>query len=84
MTALRRFRKTDFTEDLKKIDIPVLVMHGDEIRLCRSAPPASCREDSEERTLKVYPGYPHGMPTTTRTRSTPTARVRTAQKSTSA
>lgn len=59
------FSQTDFSEDLKRIDIPVLVMHGDDDQIVpyenagvRSA------ELLRNATLKLYKGYPHGMPTT--------------------
>ncbi|MFF7109170.1 alpha/beta fold hydrolase [Pseudomonas sichuanensis] len=59
------FSQTDFSEDLKRIDIPVLVMHGDDDQIVpyenagvRSA------ELLRNGTLKLYQGYPHGMPTT--------------------
>lgn len=59
------FSQTDFTEDLNKITVPVLVMHGDDDQIVPYA-------DSGPLTakllrnghLKTYPGYPHGMPTT--------------------
>ncbi len=57
--------ETDFTEDLKKIDIPVLVMHGDDDQIVpiAAAGPMSAKI-LKKATLKVYPGFPHGMPTT--------------------
>jgi non-heme chloroperoxidase len=59
------FSQTDFTEDLKKITVPVLVMHGDDdqvVPYADSAPLAV--ELLQNGTLKTYPGFPHGMPTT--------------------
>lgn len=59
------FSQTDFTEDLKKITIPVLVMHGDDDQI---VPYANSGPRSAELlpngTLKTYPDYPHGMLTT--------------------
>jgi non-heme chloroperoxidase len=59
------FSQTDFTEDLKKITVPVLVMHGDDDQIvpyADSAPlSAKLLKDS---MLKTYKGFPHGMPTT--------------------
>jgi non-heme chloroperoxidase len=59
------FSETDFTEDLKAIDVPVLVMHGDDDQI---VPIADSAELSikllKHGTLKVYPGFPHGMCTT--------------------
>jgi non-heme chloroperoxidase len=59
------FSQTDFTEDLKKISVPVLVMHGedDQIVPYADAGPLSAKL-VQHGTLKSYPGYPHGMPTT--------------------
>jgi non-heme chloroperoxidase len=59
------FSQTDFTEDLKKISIPVLVMHGDDDQIVPYADsgPLSA-ELVQNGTLKTYSGFPHGMPTT--------------------
>jgi len=59
------FSQTDFTEDLKKITVPVLVMHGedDQIVPYADAGPLSAKL-VKNGTLKSYPGFPHGMPTT--------------------
>jgi non-heme chloroperoxidase len=57
--------QTDFTEDLKKIAAPVLVMHGDDdqvVPYALSAPLSA--KLLEKGTLKTYKGFPHGMPTT--------------------
>lgn len=59
------FSQTDFTEDLKKITVPVLVLHGDDdqvVPLDDSAPLSAAL--LQNSTLKIYPGFPHGMPTT--------------------
>ena len=63
--CIKAFSETDFTEDLKKIDIPVLVMHGDDDQIVPivAAGPLSAKI-LKKATLKVYPGFPHGMPTT--------------------
>jgi non-heme chloroperoxidase len=63
--CIKAFSETDFTEDLKKIDVPVLVMHGDDDQIVPivAAGPLSARL-LKKATLKVYPGFPHGMPTT--------------------
>jgi non-heme chloroperoxidase len=63
--CIKAFSETDFTEDLKKTDIPVLVLHGedDQIVPIAAAGPQSAKL-LKHATLKVYPGYPHGMPTT--------------------
>jgi non-heme chloroperoxidase len=59
------FSQTDFTEDLKKISVPVLVMHGedDQIVPYADAGPLTVKL-VQNGTLKSYPGFPHGMPTT--------------------
>lgn len=59
------FSQTDFTEDLKKIQVPVLVMHGDDDQIVpyENAGPRSA-ELLANATLKIYEGFPHGMPTT--------------------
>jgi non-heme chloroperoxidase len=59
------FSQTDFTEDLKKITVPVLVMHSedDQIVPYADAGPLSAKL-LKNGTLKTYKDYPHGMPTT--------------------
>ena len=59
------FSQTDFTEDLKKITIPVLVMHGDDDQIVPYADSAPLSAQLVKNgTLKTYSGFPHGMPTT--------------------
>ncbi len=59
------FSQTDFTEDLKKIAVPVLVMHGDDDQIVPYADSAPLSAKLlENATLKTYKGFPHGMPTT--------------------
>ncbi|RPH69724.1 MAG: alpha/beta hydrolase [Myxococcaceae bacterium] len=59
------FSQTDFTEDLKKINMPVLVMHGDDDQIVPYADSAPLSAKLlKNGTLKTYKGYPHGMPTT--------------------
>jgi non-heme chloroperoxidase len=59
------FSQTDFTEDLKRITVPVLVMHGDDDQVVpyKDSAPLSA-ELLRNGTLKTYEGFPHGMPTT--------------------
>ena len=59
------FSQTDFTEDLKQISVPVLVMHGDDDQVVPYADsgPLSAKL-VKNGTLKTYKGFPHGMPTT--------------------
>jgi non-heme chloroperoxidase len=59
------FSQTDFTEDLKKITVPVLVMHSEDDQIVPyvASGPRSA-ELLQNGTLKTYQGFPHGMPTT--------------------
>lgn len=59
------FSQTDFTEDLKKITVPVLVMHGDDDQIVPYADSAPLSAKLlRNSALKTYKGFPHGMPTT--------------------
>jgi non-heme chloroperoxidase len=59
------FSQTDFTEDLKTITVPVLVMHGDDDQIVPYADSAPLSAKLlRNATLKTYKGFPHGMPTT--------------------
>jgi len=59
------FSETDFTEDLKAVEIPVLVMHGEDDQIVPFAVGgAKSSKLLKNGTLKSYPGFPHGMPTT--------------------
>jgi non-heme chloroperoxidase len=63
--CIKAFSETDFTEDLKKIDIPVLVMHGDDDQIVPiGAAGLMSAKILKQATLKVYKGLPHGMCTT--------------------
>ena len=60
--CIKAFSETDFTEELKKIDIPVLVMHGDDDQIVPIADSALLSSKLlKNGTLKVYKGLPHGM-----------------------
>jgi non-heme chloroperoxidase len=63
--CVSEFIRQDYTEDLKKISVPVLVMHGeaDQIVPIKTSGPRAV-ELVQNGTLKTYPGFPHGMPTT--------------------
>jgi non-heme chloroperoxidase len=63
--CIKAFSETDFTEDLKKIDVPVLILHGDDDQIVpiADAAPLSAKL-VKHGTLKVYKGFPHGMCTT--------------------
>jgi non-heme chloroperoxidase len=63
--CIKAFSETDFTEDLKKIDIPTLVLHGDDDQIVPIGASAMISSKIlKNATLKVYPGFPHGMATT--------------------
>ncbi|MEN3148199.1 alpha/beta hydrolase [Neorhizobium sp. IRAMC:178] len=63
--CIKAFSETDFTEDLKAIDVPVLVMHGDDDQIVPIADSALLAVKLLKKgTLKVYEGFPHGMATT--------------------
>jgi non-heme chloroperoxidase len=63
--GIKAFSETDFTDDLKVIDVPTLVMHGDDdqiVPIANSAPLST--KLLKNGTLKIYPQLPHGMCTT--------------------
>ena len=63
--CIKAFSETDFTEDLKKIDVPVLLMHGDDDQIVPIQGAAMLGiKLLRHGALKVYPGFPHGMATT--------------------
>jgi non-heme chloroperoxidase len=63
--CIKAFSETDFTEDLKKFDVPTLVMHGDDDQIVPIvAAGLLSTKLVKNATLKVYPGFPHGMPAT--------------------
>ena len=60
--CIKAFSETDFTEDLKKFDVPTLIIHGDDDQIVPIG--ASARAASKlikNATLKIYPGAPHGL-----------------------
>ncbi|MCU1309777.1 MAG: Alpha/beta hydrolase [Candidatus Angelobacter sp.] len=60
--CIRAFSETDFTEDLKKFDVPTLIMHGDDDQIVPiGAAGLMSAKIVKNATLKVYPGFPHGM-----------------------
>jgi non-heme chloroperoxidase len=60
--CIKAFSETDFTEDLKKIDVPTLVMHGDDDQIVPINDSALLSVALVKgATLKVYPGAPHGL-----------------------
>lgn len=63
--CIKAFSETDFTEDLKAIDVPVLVMHGDDDQIVPIADSALLSiKLLTKGELKIYKGFPHGMATT--------------------
>ena len=63
--CIKAFSETDFTEDLKRFDVPTLIVHGDDDQIVPIV--ASAYRSSklvENATLKVYEGAPHGLPVT--------------------
>ncbi|MBV8614972.1 MAG: alpha/beta hydrolase [Acetobacteraceae bacterium] len=63
--CVKAFSETDLTEDLKKIDVPTLVIHGDDDQIVPiSASALQSSKIIEQATLKVYPDAPHGLMST--------------------
>ncbi|MET3930503.1 non-heme chloroperoxidase [Lysobacter sp. OAE881] len=63
--GIKAFSETDFTQDLEAMDVPTLVLHGDDDQVVPIADSALLTiKLLRHGTLKVYPGYPHGMCTT--------------------
>jgi non-heme chloroperoxidase len=63
--CIKVFSETDFTEDLKKFDVPTLILHGDDDQIVPIGAAALLSSKLVKgATLKVYPGAPHGMCTT--------------------
>jgi non-heme chloroperoxidase len=63
--CIKAFSETDFTDDLKAINVPVLILHGDDDQIVPIADSALLSAKLVKNgTLKVYPGFPHGMCTT--------------------
>jgi non-heme chloroperoxidase len=63
--CIKAFSETDLTEDLKKIDVPTLILHGDDDQIVPIGASAMLSSKLVKgATLKVYPGAPHGMCTT--------------------
>ena len=63
--CIKAFSETDLTEDLKKIEVPTLVLHGDADQMVPIADSAYLSSEIvKNATLKVLPGAPHGLCTT--------------------
>ena len=60
--CIKAFSETDFTEDLKKFDVPTLILHGDDDQIVPIASAALCSAKLvRNATLKIYEGAPHGL-----------------------
>jgi non-heme chloroperoxidase len=60
--CIKAFSETDFTEDLKRFNVPTLVLHGDDDQIVPIGASAMLSSKMiKGATLKVYPGAPHGM-----------------------
>jgi non-heme chloroperoxidase len=67
--CIKAFSETDQTEDLKKIDVPTLILHGDDDQIVPIADSAQLAAKLvPHATLKIYPGAPHGLCTTEKDR----------------
>jgi non-heme chloroperoxidase len=63
--CIKAFSETDFTDDLKSVDVPVFLMHGEDDQIVPIADSALIGiKLLKKGTLKTYPGLPHGMCTT--------------------
>jgi len=59
--CIKAFSETDFTEDLKKFDVPTLIIHGDDDQIVRCRSAMLSAKLVRNATLKVHPGAPHGL-----------------------
>ena len=67
--CIKAFSETDFTEDLRKFDVPTLVLHGDDDQIVPIGASALLSSKLiKNAQLKVYKGAPHGMPSTLKDR----------------
>jgi non-heme chloroperoxidase len=65
LDCIKQFSETDFTEDLKKFDVPTLIAHGDDDQIVPIAAAAlKSAKLVKNATLKIYKGAPHGLATT--------------------
>jgi non-heme chloroperoxidase len=62
--CIKAFSETDFTDDLRAIDIPVIILHGEDDQIVPVENGRATAELLKRPTLKVYPKLPHGMATT--------------------
>jgi non-heme chloroperoxidase len=67
--CIKAFSETDLTEDLKRFDVPTLILHGDDDQIVPIGASALLSSKIVKGSkLKVYPGAPHGMPSTLKNR----------------
>src|SRR5206468_12710767 len=67
--CIKAFSETDQTEDLKKFDVPTLILHGDDDQIVPIGAAAMLSSKLVKgAVLKVYKGAPHGLPTTLKDR----------------
>ena len=67
LDCIKAFSETDMTEDLKKFDIPTLIIHGDDDQIVPiGAAALASSQLVKDATLKVYEGAPHGVADTRR------------------
>jgi non-heme chloroperoxidase len=65
LDCIKQFSETDFTEDLKRFDVPTLIAHGDDDQIVPIGASALLSAKLVKgATLKIYPGGPHGLATT--------------------
>ena len=65
LDCIREFSEVDYTEDLKRIDIPTLIVHGDDDQIVPiGAAALKSSKIVKHAVLKIYPGAPHGLPQT--------------------
>ena len=65
LDCIKAFSETDLTEDLKRIDVPTLIIHGDDDQIVPIGASALLSSKIiEDATLKIYPGAPHGLTST--------------------
>jgi non-heme chloroperoxidase len=65
LDCIKQFSETDFTEDLKKFDVPTLIAHGDDDQIVPIGASAMLSSKLVKNAiLKIYPGGPHGLATT--------------------
>jgi non-heme chloroperoxidase len=65
LDCIKAFSETDLTEDLKRFDVPTLILHGDDDQIVPIGASALLSSKIvKDATLKIFPGAPHGMPST--------------------